>query len=191
MTSGDRFMRFDVVVTPLVEPLTDLTRARLRGTIRREIAKGNVSHIVDLSGLSRLDVKTLAELIRMRRWLREVGGFLHLIVRQPDILKVLNVAGLDRVFGKRTIASHGNFPAAHTVYNDRKRGLSSQSATNRAGPAGQLRTVRFALTPQKPDATMFCVAKIQVPTLGGTKLRPFGRLETSACSLKTKQRKRE
>lgn len=92
-------MRFGVIVTPLVEPLTDLTRARLRGTIRREIAKGNVSHIVDLSGLSRLDVKTLAELIRMRRWLREVGGFLHLIVRQPDILKVLNVAGLDRVFG--------------------------------------------------------------------------------------------
>jgi anti-sigma B factor antagonist len=91
-------MRSDIVITPLAQPVTDLTRARLRSTVKREIARGHVSHIVDLTGLTKLDVKTLSEIIRMRRWLREVGGFLHLIVDHPEVLKIFNVAGLDRIF---------------------------------------------------------------------------------------------
>jgi anti-sigma B factor antagonist len=92
-------MHSGVIVTSLSEPLTDLTRAHLRSTIKKEISRGHLLHVVDLTALSKLDVATLSELIRVRRWLREVGGALHLIVNQPHILKILNIAGLDRVFG--------------------------------------------------------------------------------------------
>lgn len=92
-------MQPKVVVTPLVEPLSDVTRARLRSTIRKEMARGNLLHVVDLSKLEQLDARTLSELIRVRRWLREVGGMLSLVADQPNILKILTIAGLDRVFG--------------------------------------------------------------------------------------------
>jgi anti-anti-sigma factor len=88
-----------IIFTSLHEPLTDITRAQLRGTVRREIARGNLVHVVDLSELSALDPSTLSEIIRMRRWLREVGGSLDLIVRHPNVYKILTVAGLDRLFG--------------------------------------------------------------------------------------------
>lgn len=92
-------MHAEIIVTPLVEPLTDLTRARLRSTVRKHIARGDLVHVVDLSPLSQLDASTLSELIRVRRWLREVGGSLALIVQQPNILRILTIAGLDRIFG--------------------------------------------------------------------------------------------
>ncbi len=92
-------MQPEVIVTPLAEPLTDVTRARLRSAIRKEMARGNLFHVVDLSKLEHLDAGTLSELIRVRRWLREVGGMLSLVADQPNILKILTIAGLDRVFG--------------------------------------------------------------------------------------------
>jgi anti-sigma B factor antagonist len=61
-------------------------------------ARGNLLHVVDLSGVSHLDSPTLAEIIRAHRSLREVGGGLALVATQPEILRLLSVAGLDRVF---------------------------------------------------------------------------------------------
>ncbi len=92
-------MQPEVIVTTLLEPLTEVTRARLRSNIRKDIARGNFLHVVDLSKLGQLDASTLSELIRVRRWLREVGGMLSLVADQPNILKILTIAGLDRVFG--------------------------------------------------------------------------------------------
>jgi anti-anti-sigma factor len=92
-------MEPDIIVTPLAEPLTDLTRARLRSTIRKEIARGNLLHVIDLSELAQLDTGTLSEIIRVRRWLRDVSGYLVLVADQPHILKILTIAGLDRIIG--------------------------------------------------------------------------------------------
>jgi len=91
-------MQADLAITSLEEPLTDLTRTRFRATIRKAIALGNAVHIIDLSKLSQLDAKTLAELIRVARWLRDVGEFLHIIADRPDILKIFTLTRLDRVF---------------------------------------------------------------------------------------------
>jgi anti-sigma B factor antagonist len=91
-------MQPSALVTQLVAPISDLSRARLRSTIRQEIARGNLVHIIDLSDIDQLDSPTLAEIIRSHRSLREVGGSLALVARQPAILRLLSVAGLDRVF---------------------------------------------------------------------------------------------
>ena len=91
-------MNAEIVVTPLAEPITDLTCTWLRSKFRHEIASGRLRHVVDLSELSEMDTKTLSELIRMRRWVREVGGFVHLIVQAPNVLEILAIAGLDRLF---------------------------------------------------------------------------------------------
>jgi len=91
-------MNADITITSLAEPLTELTRTRFRGTIRKTIARGNVLHIIDVSSLPQLDARTLAELIRAARWLREVGEYLHVIADRPDILKIFTITRLDRVF---------------------------------------------------------------------------------------------
>ena len=86
------------MITPLSEPISDLTQAKLRGLVRRSIARGQVHHIMDLRDLTGLDTRTLSEIIRLRRWLREVGGSLDLITSDPDVLKILTISGLDRLF---------------------------------------------------------------------------------------------
>ena len=92
-------MESQVTVTTLTEPLTDLTRAQLRSRVRKDLSHGNFYHVVDLRNLRELDTRTLAEIIRARRSLREVGGALTLVATQPNILKILTIAGLDRVIG--------------------------------------------------------------------------------------------
>jgi anti-anti-sigma factor len=92
-------MKLQVIVTRLADPPTELVRARLRSVVRTEMAHGNVAHIVDLRELSSIDASTLAEIIRVRRWLREVGGSLTLVANQPAIMKILTIAGLDRLIG--------------------------------------------------------------------------------------------
>lgn len=52
----------------------------------------------DLRPLSNIDSATLAALIRSLRAVRQVGGTIGLIVNQPNILKVLSITGLDRIF---------------------------------------------------------------------------------------------
>ncbi|HXW51327.1 MAG TPA: STAS domain-containing protein [Candidatus Acidoferrales bacterium] len=103
------------VVTSLLDPLTDITRARLRSGIRQHIARGDLLHIIDLSSVEQLDSPTLAELIRARRNLAEVGGMVALVAAQPSILRLLTVAGLDRIF---------------TVFASRSEALAALSSTD-------------------------------------------------------------
>ena len=85
-------------VTPITEPLHDVTAERLRRAIRAHIRNGERSHILDLRPLARLDSPTLAALIRVLRLVREVGGSVALVVNQPHFLRILSITGLDRVF---------------------------------------------------------------------------------------------
>jgi anti-anti-sigma factor len=100
-------MDSQVSVTSLAEPLTDLTRAQLRSAIKKETSRGKFLHVVDLRALDDLDTRTLAEIIRVRRGVREVGGALTLVADQPNILKILTINGLDRVLGV-----HSDLPEA-------------------------------------------------------------------------------
>ena len=85
-------------VTPITEPLHDVTAERLRRAIRAHIRNGERSHILDLRPLAELDSSSLAALIRVLRLVREVGGSVALIVNQPHFLRILSITGLDRIF---------------------------------------------------------------------------------------------
>ncbi|MBV8162992.1 MAG: STAS domain-containing protein [Candidatus Eremiobacteraeota bacterium] len=100
-------MDSQVSITVLPEPLTDLSAVQLRKKIKKESGQGIFLHIIDLRKLTRLDTRTIAEIIRARRGLREVGGALTVVADQREVVKILSIAGLDRVFGV-----HENMPKA-------------------------------------------------------------------------------
>jgi anti-sigma B factor antagonist len=77
----------------------DLSNASvLRRRIMDEIRRGHLSIAVDLSELDFLDASGLAVLIAGRRMTEEVSGSLTLITPSPQVRKVLQVSGLDKVF---------------------------------------------------------------------------------------------
>jgi anti-anti-sigma factor len=88
----------DFVLTNVSEPLDEMSGERLRNMIRRRLRKSKLVHIVDLRMLTGLDSRTLAQLIRSLRIVLERGGSVGLLINQREVLKILTINGLDRVF---------------------------------------------------------------------------------------------
>jgi len=90
--------RQGLVITPVADLLDEMTGRRLQAAVRGYVQRGELVQAVDLRHLTYIDSPTLAALIRVLRAVREVGGSIGLIVDQPNILKVLSITGLDRIF---------------------------------------------------------------------------------------------
>ncbi len=90
--------RDDLTVTTVTQPLDQVGGLRLRNAIRKSVAEGKIDHALDLKGMARLDSLTLAAMIHALRAVREAGGSVSLLVQEPQILKILSITGLDRIF---------------------------------------------------------------------------------------------
>jgi anti-sigma B factor antagonist len=62
------------------------------------VADCGPSIIVDLAGLEFIDCCGLGILVRVLRWTRECGGDMPLAAPQPQVRRVLGIAGLTNVF---------------------------------------------------------------------------------------------
>jgi anti-sigma B factor antagonist len=69
------------------------------------IASGPPIAVIDLSGVSFIDSTGLGVLVRAETQAREAGKSLRLVVTQPQIMKLLELTGLDEVF---TVLSNTN-----------------------------------------------------------------------------------
>lgn len=74
-----------------------------------------MAHAIDLRELGSLDSPTLAALIQALRAVREAGGTISLLVRQPQVIKILSITGLDRIF-----AIHPDVETAAAALNARR-----------------------------------------------------------------------
>ena len=86
------------VVTNVPANFDKLTAFRLRAAFREHVRNGRFCHIVDLQALELLESATLAGLISALRIVRQVGGSILLVTEKPQVLKILTLTGLDRIF---------------------------------------------------------------------------------------------
>ena len=70
----------------------------LTATLTDTIEAGAVHVTVDLDGVTYLDSAGLGALVGASKRLRAVGGTLALHCRQPRLLRLLTITGLDKVF---------------------------------------------------------------------------------------------
>ncbi|MDE2571630.1 MAG: STAS domain-containing protein [bacterium] len=87
-----------ITVTALPRVVDGLTAARLKKTFRSHVDSGRFLHVVDMLDVELLDSTGLGALIASMRSVREVGGTVRLVVVDPQILKILHLTGLDKVF---------------------------------------------------------------------------------------------
>jgi len=105
----------DIHVTIISESLDQVSAQRLRHQLRDQLLEGRMAHAIDLRELACLDSPTLAALIQSLRAVREAGGTISLLVRQPHIIKILSITGLDRIF-----AIYADVEAAAAALNARR-----------------------------------------------------------------------
>jgi|SRR5579872_3447065 len=87
-----------LTVTALPRVVDGLTAARLKKTFRNHVDSGRFLHIVDMLQVELLDSTGLGALIAALRSVREVGGTVRLVATNPQILKILHLTGLDKIF---------------------------------------------------------------------------------------------
>jgi anti-anti-sigma factor len=87
------------ILTVISDTMDDAAARRLRTTMCGHVAQGNIVHVFDMRELTALDSCTLAALIRALRIVREVGGSIRLVAGHPNVLGILSMTALDRVFG--------------------------------------------------------------------------------------------
>lgn len=87
-----------VIVTSPQERLDQLASAALVQSIRDHISRGVVNHVLDLRALDEVDPETVRTLIKIERLLREVGGYVSLVIDNPNALRAIKAMALERVF---------------------------------------------------------------------------------------------
>ncbi|TAM59868.1 anti-sigma factor antagonist [bacterium] len=87
-----------ITVTALPRVVDGLTAARLKKTFRNHVDSGRFLHIVDMLNVELLDSTGLGALIAALRSVREVGGTVRLVAGNPQILKILHLTALDKIF---------------------------------------------------------------------------------------------
>jgi anti-anti-sigma factor len=88
-----------IILTVVPNVMDDEAARLLRTAVCRHVAQGNIRHVFDMRGLTELDSRTLAALIRALRAVREAGGSIRLVADHPSVLGTLSLTALDRVFG--------------------------------------------------------------------------------------------
>jgi anti-sigma B factor antagonist len=91
----------DALALPTLEVTGELDLAVapwLRDQLDALFVGGTGSIVVDLSAATFLDSTALGVLVTALNRSRDLGGRVHLIVREPQILRVLRITGLDAEF---------------------------------------------------------------------------------------------
>lgn len=99
-----------VAVGGEVDPYTALL---LRAELLEAVAAGRSRLVLDLTGVEVLDPSALRMLIRVRRCVRAMHGYLDIVVRRPVLVELFHVTALDRVF-----ALHDNLDSALAAHRD-------------------------------------------------------------------------
>jgi anti-sigma B factor antagonist len=74
------------------------TAPQLRECLHDVIARGEVTIVLDLLGVTFLDSTALGVLVGALKRCRELGGELHVVVADPRIVKIFEITGLTSVF---------------------------------------------------------------------------------------------
>jgi anti-sigma B factor antagonist len=91
----------NAVALPTLEVTGELDLAVapwLRDQLDALFVGGGSSIVVDLSAATFLDSTALGVLVTALGRSRELGGQVHLVVQEPQILRVLTITGLDKEF---------------------------------------------------------------------------------------------
>ena len=73
----------------------------LKAAINEAIDEGTTTLVVDLSGVTFIDSTAIGVLMATRERLRRSGGALELICGDPNVLRVLEIVGMEAVVGTR------------------------------------------------------------------------------------------
>lgn len=74
----------------------------LRAVIDSALAEGGVGRlVVDLSDVAFIDSAGIAVLVAAYKRLRELNGSLEVVCSEPNVLRILDLAGLDRLLSIR------------------------------------------------------------------------------------------
>ena len=84
------------------------TSPRLRDQLTRLMDEGHYQLVVDLEGVEFMDSTWLGVLVACLKRAKEHGGDLSLVCTSPQILRVLSITGLDRVFQVRAAVDEPN-----------------------------------------------------------------------------------
>ena len=74
------------------------TAPTLRDRLQAEVAQDHSTIVVDLIDVTFLDSTALGVLVGALKRCRDAGGDLRLVAREPRVLKVLEITGLNEVF---------------------------------------------------------------------------------------------
>jgi anti-sigma B factor antagonist len=83
------------------------TSPRLRERLAELMDDGHFALVVDLEGVDFMDSTGLGVLVSSLKRAKEHGGELSLVCTSPQILRVLSITGLDRVFEVRATIDDG------------------------------------------------------------------------------------
>jgi anti-sigma B factor antagonist len=83
------------------------TSPRLREQLTRLMDEGHHQIVVDLEGVEFMDSTGLGVLVASLKRAKEHDGDVSLVCTSPQILRVLSITGLDRVFQVRTAVDDG------------------------------------------------------------------------------------
>jgi anti-sigma B factor antagonist len=83
------------------------TSPRLREQLTRLMDEGQHQIVVDLEGVEFMDSTGLGVLVAALKRAKEHDGDVSLVCTSPQILRVLSITGLDRVFQVRTAVDDG------------------------------------------------------------------------------------
>jgi anti-sigma B factor antagonist len=74
------------------------TAPTLRDRLQAAVAQDHSTIVVDLGGVTFLDSTALGVLVGALKRCRDAGGDLRLVAREPRVLKVFEITGLNEVF---------------------------------------------------------------------------------------------
>ena len=74
------------------------TAPTLRDRLQAQVAEGHSTLVVDLIGVTFLDSTALGVLVGALKRCRDAVGDLRLVAREPRVLKVFEITGLNEVF---------------------------------------------------------------------------------------------
>jgi anti-sigma B factor antagonist len=88
----------NVLVLHLEGELDTYNCGQLRSALVEQVEQGHSNIVVDMSGVEYIDSTGLGSLVGGLKRVSEHGGAMKIVCNNPQILKVFEITGLDKVF---------------------------------------------------------------------------------------------
>lgn len=92
-------MAGNILILHLEGELDTYNCGQLRSVVVEQVEQGHNQIIVDMTAVEYIDSTGLGSLVGGLKRVSERGGSMRIICDNPQILKVFEITGLDRVFG--------------------------------------------------------------------------------------------